>query len=68
MKNDFVYEEMKRLNADGVDFVAFSLDDSDTTIYASYTKEEWIKNGWEVKSPRKYWRLDESGNKVYIKD
>lgn len=68
MKSDYVYDEMNRLNADGVDFVPFSFDDSETTVISSYTKEEWLKNGWEVKSARRYWRFDESGNKVYIKD
>ena len=67
IKGGYIYAEMILLNADGIDFVE-AFGDNEGEIITSYTKEEWIKNGYELKTCRKFWRLDENGTKVYIND
>ena len=69
MINDFVYDEMIEVEADGVDFLPiFCRDKFPLPIIKSFTKEEWLKEKGVLKTDRLYWKLDEQGNKVYIKD
>lgn len=67
MKDDPIYREMCRHEADGVDFVPLVFDGRHPSIvYESYTKEEWEKQRFYPKTRRAYWKIDESGNKVYL--
>jgi hypothetical protein len=67
MKNDFIYDEMINLGADGVDFVPIWLGDmSCIPILSSFSKEEWLKETCYPKTNRRYWKMDEKGNKIYI--
>jgi hypothetical protein len=67
MKNDFIYQEMKKLKADGVDFVPIWFGDMlHIPIISSFSKEEWLKETSYPKTNRRYWKIDEQGNKVYL--
>lgn len=67
MKNDFIYQEMKKLKADGVDFVPIWFGNIlDTPIISSFSKEEWLKQMDYPKTNRRYWKMDEQGNKIYL--
>lgn len=69
MINDFVYDEMIEVGADGVDFLPILCRNKfPLPIIKSFTKEEWLKEKGILKTDRLYWKLDECGNKVYIKD
>ena len=49
-------EYMDSINADGIDFVEISFPINDKII-ASYTKEEFAKDGVYYKTNRRYWRI-----------
>ena len=67
MKNDFIYQEMKKLKADGVDFVPIWFDSTQPApIISSFSKNEWIKIKRYPKTGRRYWKIDERGNKLYL--
>lgn len=69
MDKDFIYDEMIKMKADGVDFVPIYFSGKlPLPIIKSFTKEEWLKENSIPKTGRIYWKLDEHGNKVYIKD
>ena len=53
---DELLEYMNSINADGVDFVEIGFPIKDKII-ASYTKEEFAKDGIYYKTDRKYWRI-----------
>lgn len=64
---DFILEEMNNLGADGVDFVPIWFDIvRPAPIISSFTKEEWQKENSYPKTNRRYWKLDEKGNKIYL--
>lgn len=64
---DFILEEMNNLGADGVDFVPIWIDIArPAPIICSYSKEEWKKENSYPRTNRRYWKLDEHGNKVYL--
>lgn len=64
----YIDDEMESRNADGVDFISFTIDMmTNPDVIASYTREEFKKEKCIPKTPRLYWRYDENGNKVYIK-
>lgn len=68
MKGDFVDKEMERYGADGVDFVPLLFNyEQPFPIYESHSKEEWATYKFILKTNRVYWKLDENGNKRYIK-
>ena len=56
-------EYMDIINADGIDFVEISFPINDKII-ASYTKEEFAKDGVYYKTNRRYWRII-NGEKYY---
>lgn len=56
-------EYMDSINADGIDFVEISFPINDKII-ASYTKEEFAKDGVYYKTNRRYWRII-NGEKYY---
>lgn len=67
MINDFVYNKMIEVGADGVDFLPiFCRNEVPLPIIKSFTKEEWLKEKCILKTDRLYWKLDEQGNKVYL--
>lgn len=67
MKNDFIYFEMEKLQADGVDFLPIWFDKTrPAPIISSFSKEEWLKETGYPKTARRYWKLDNQGNKVYL--
>lgn len=69
MKDDIIYYEMERLNADGVDFVPISFDTTrPSRIISSFSKEDWLKETGYPKSNRLYWKKDEQGRKIYISE
>ena len=47
---------MNQISADGIDFVELNFPINDKII-ASYTKEEFAKDGLIYKTNRKYWRM-----------
>ena len=47
---------MNQIGADGIDFVELNFPTNDKII-ASYTKEEFAKDGLIYKTNRKYWRM-----------
>lgn len=69
MKGDFVYEEMDKLGADGVDFVPLLLDGKSPfqKIYCSFTKAQWEHERSIPKTNRRYWKQSNNGSKQYIK-
>nr|DAP47786.1 MAG TPA: hypothetical protein [Caudoviricetes sp.] len=56
-------EYMDSINADGIDFVEIGFPINDKII-ASYTKEEFAKDGIYYKTNRIYWRII-NGEKYY---
>ena len=60
---DELLEYMDSINADGIDFVEISFPINDKII-ASYTKEEFAKDGVYYKTNRRYWRII-NGEKYY---
>ena len=64
MKNDFIYKEMKKLQADGVDFVPIWFGEGVPTILCSYTKEEWKDVQAYPKSARMYWKMVNGKKKI----
>ena len=66
MVSDYIYEEMEKRNADGVDFIPIFSGEC-PPIFASYTKEQWKEVKSYPKSGRRYWMLDNKGQKIYIK-
>lgn len=65
---DFIYDEMIAVDADGVDFVPIWLDDMHPApILCSYKKDEWKNVNSYPRSNRLYWKLDENGNKQYVR-
>lgn len=65
MKNDYIYEEMQRCGADGVDFVSIGFKEGGK-IWQSNTIEEWENVGSYPRSDRAYWKYDGNGNKIYL--
>lgn len=66
MKNDFIYAEFEKYNADGIDFTPICIDNTVPKIICSYTKEEWeTYDGGFPKSDRRYWKVDGNGHKQY---
>lgn len=56
-----ILKEMKKIGADGVDFVSIG----NGTIYDSMTKEQIKKNVPYPRSNRRYWKMV-NGEKVYL--
>ena len=68
MKNDLIDEEMKECGADGVDFVPLFFNNKPfVQVIASFTKKLWETQAYYPKTDRRYWKLDESGNKKYLR-
>ena len=67
MKNDYIYAELEKHNADGIDFVPIWFDHTvPAPIICAYTKEEWeTHDGGYPKSDRRYWKIDTNGRKQY---
>lgn len=53
---EYMDKYMDSINADGIDFVEISFPINDKII-ASYTKEEFAKDGFYYKTNRRYWRI-----------
>lgn len=67
MLYDFIYEEMEAVEADGVDFVPLICVEP-VNIFATYTKEQWKEIKLYPRTGRRYWKFDNNGNKIYIKE
>lgn len=53
---DSLLNFMNQIGADGIDFVELNFPTNDNII-ASYTKEEFVKDGIIYKTNRLYWRM-----------
>ena len=66
---DYILEEMNKYDADGVDFnSSFSDGPLGPTVYASFTREEWLAyDRCYPRATRRYWKMID-GRKVYVDD